>query len=90
MRTFGDPRVCLVTGASSGIGQATAPELLRAGHIVYGGARRLPQMATIREAGGHPLPMDVTREDDLLGRIAEAMARAAEARPGHENLGAES
>ncbi|MFD1930959.1 MULTISPECIES: oxidoreductase [Nonomuraea] len=58
-------KICLVTGASSGIGQATALELLRAGHIVYGAARRVHKMAAISEAGGHPLPMDVTKEEDL-------------------------
>ncbi|MFI7641547.1 oxidoreductase [Nonomuraea sp. NPDC049400] len=58
-------KVCLVTGASSGIGHATALELLRAGHTVYGAARRLHMMGAIREAGGHPLRMDVTKEEDL-------------------------
>ncbi|WP_327590540.1 oxidoreductase [Nonomuraea sp. NBC_00507] len=58
-------KICLVTGASSGIGHATALELLRGGHIVYGGARRVGKMAAIREAGGHTLPMDVTKEEDL-------------------------
>ncbi|MEV1170071.1 SDR family NAD(P)-dependent oxidoreductase, partial [Nonomuraea sp. NPDC049784] len=58
-------KVCLVTGASSGIGHATALELLRAGHIVYGVARRVHMMEAIREAGGHALPMDVTKEEDL-------------------------
>lgn len=58
-------KICLVTGASSGIGQATALELLRGGHIVYGAARRVHRMAAIREAGGHPLQADVTKEEDL-------------------------
>ncbi|GAA3250452.1 oxidoreductase [Nonomuraea helvata] len=57
-------KICLVTGASSGIGHATALELLRAGHIVYGAARRAYRMGAIREAGGHSLPMDVTKEED--------------------------
>lgn len=30
-------KICLVTGASSGIGHATSMELLRAGRAVYGG-----------------------------------------------------
>ncbi|MGA5760984.1 oxidoreductase [Nonomuraea bangladeshensis] len=58
-------KICLVTGASSGIGHATALELLRAGHIVYGAARRVHLMGALREAGGHALAMDVTEEDDL-------------------------
>jgi NAD(P)-dependent dehydrogenase (short-subunit alcohol dehydrogenase family) len=58
-------KVCLVTGASAGIGRATALELLRAGHTVYGLARRVEKMEEIRAAGGHPIGMDVTQEADL-------------------------
>ncbi|MET7329553.1 oxidoreductase [Nonomuraea sp. NPDC005650] len=58
-------RVCVVTGASSGIGRATALELLRAGHTVYGLARRVERMEVIREAGGHAIGADVTAEADL-------------------------
>lgn len=59
------PKVCLVTGASSGIGHATALELLHAGHTVYGVARRVEKMAALRRVRGHPLAMDVTKEADL-------------------------
>lgn len=58
-------KVCLVTGASSGIGHATALELLRAGHIVYGAARRVSKMDDLRAAGAHALAMDVTDDADL-------------------------
>ena len=58
-------RICLVTGASSGIGHATALELLRAGHVVYGVARRVDKMEDIRAAGGHVLAMDIKNEDDM-------------------------
>ncbi|MCK2222012.1 oxidoreductase (plasmid) [Actinomadura sp. ATCC 31491] len=58
-------KVVLVTGASAGIGKATALELIRAGHTVYGAARRLGRMGDIREAGGHALAMDARRPEDL-------------------------
>ncbi|MCY1078290.1 oxidoreductase [Archangium lansingense] len=58
-------KVCLVTGASSGIGLAAALELVRAGHIVYGAARRVERMDSLRAAGGHPIAMDVSRDADV-------------------------
>ncbi|PZG49793.1 short-chain dehydrogenase/reductase [Spongiactinospora gelatinilytica] len=58
-------KICLVTGASSGIGRATALELRRAGHVVYGAARRVQRMDDLRRAGGHAVAMDVTNEGDL-------------------------
>ncbi|MFI6321067.1 oxidoreductase [Nonomuraea sp. NPDC050556] len=71
-------KVCLVTGASSGIGLATALDLLRAGHVVYGAARRVPLMDPIVEAGGHALPMDATSQEDLaraVSTVVEAEGR---------------
>ncbi|WP_116200189.1 oxidoreductase [Amycolatopsis circi] len=59
------PNVCLITGASAGIGRATALELLKAGHVVYGAARRVSKMEELRDAGGHPLAMDARSEADL-------------------------
>ncbi|NUW46061.1 oxidoreductase [Nonomuraea rhodomycinica] len=67
-------KVVLVTGASAGIGKATALELLRAGHIVYGAARRVPKMADIRDAGGHALALDVRRPEDLERVIGTVVA----------------
>src|SRR5690349_1897510 len=58
-------KVVLVTGASSGIGKATALELLRAGHIVYGAARRVRNMDVIGDTGGHVHPMDARDPADL-------------------------
>jgi NAD(P)-dependent dehydrogenase (short-subunit alcohol dehydrogenase family) len=57
-------RIVLITGASSGIGRATALELLRGGHTVYGGARRIQSLDAVTAAGGHPLAMDVTSDQD--------------------------
>jgi NAD(P)-dependent dehydrogenase (short-subunit alcohol dehydrogenase family) len=48
-----------------GIGRAAALELLRAGHTVYGGARRSESLDPVKEAGGHVLSMDVTSDADL-------------------------
>jgi short-subunit dehydrogenase len=53
----------LVTGASSGIGKATAELLLKEGHTVYCAARRVEKMQQLKEKGGIVIGMDVT--DDL-------------------------
>ncbi|MEX0273063.1 MAG: oxidoreductase [Flavobacteriaceae bacterium] len=53
-------KTIVVTGASSGIGKATALQLINEGHTVYGVARRLEKMQDIVTAGGRSLQMDVT------------------------------
>jgi len=55
----------LITGASSGIGKATAQQLLADGYTVYIAARRLEKMRDLEELGATALQMDITREEDI-------------------------
>jgi NAD(P)-dependent dehydrogenase (short-subunit alcohol dehydrogenase family) len=57
----------LVTGASSGIGRATAVELARRGHEVYAAARREEVLAGLADAERNvrPVGLDVTDGDSV-------------------------
>jgi len=69
-------RVAVVTGASSGIGEAVARSLADAGAAVVLAARRTERLEAlarhIRESGGEalPVPTDVTREEDVRNMVA--------------------
>lgn len=63
------PRVILITGASSGIGKATALKLQAQGNIVYGAARRIEKMTDLAAAGVHVLKVDVTDEATLIAAV---------------------
>jgi uncharacterized protein len=74
-------RVCVVTGASAGIGEATARALVGAGATVILAARREDRLARIaEEIGDHAswIRCDVTRADDLerlRGHVADDLGR---------------
>ncbi len=58
-------KIILITGASSGMGKETAKTLIQQGHTVYTVARRIDQMQDLKSLGGHPIQMDVTKEEDI-------------------------
>lgn len=65
------PPVAVVTGASSGIGAATARALAAAGFHVVLGARRVDRCAEIaREIGGTAVRLDVTDADSVAAFAA--------------------
>src|ERR1700744_3341164 len=68
-------RIPLVTGASSGIGEATALRLNAEGIITYAAARRLERMQHLLEKGIHVLPLDVTDAQSIEGCVAHIEAR---------------
>jgi len=66
-----ESKVIIITGASSGIGYSTAEYLAKQGHKVYGAARRIEKMESLRQCGVTPLKMDVTDEASVKNAVAE-------------------
>jgi NAD(P)-dependent dehydrogenase (short-subunit alcohol dehydrogenase family) len=63
-----------VTGASSGIGEAIAKQLITDGLTVYVAARRVDRMKDLHDLGAIALPMDITKEDEVTAAV-ETIAR---------------
>ncbi|MFB9569803.1 SDR family NAD(P)-dependent oxidoreductase [Saccharopolyspora hordei] len=72
MSTSAAGRVAVVTGASSGIGAATARHLAAAGFTVVVGARRLDRLTALaEEIGATALPLDVTDQESVDSFVAQ-------------------
>ncbi len=65
-------RVALVTGASSGIGKATAEQLAKAGYKVYGTSRKA---AATEHGSFEMLALDVTNDESVETAVAEVIRR---------------
>ncbi|WP_332449758.1 SDR family oxidoreductase, partial [Methanoculleus sp.] len=75
-------KVCIVTGANSGIGYAISEELLKRGAIVYmAGRSREKVAAAVGQLSAYgdrarPLIMDVTKQEDVQKGIEGTAAEA--------------
>src|SRR5829696_4807828 len=81
----GDPamttsRAVLITGCSSGVGEATAQRFLRAGYPVYATARRPEALDALAAAGATTLALDVTSEESMASAVKRVESE-------HESVG---
>jgi NADP-dependent 3-hydroxy acid dehydrogenase YdfG len=64
-------KAVLITGCSSGIGEATARRLAAGGWTVYASARRVEAIAHLKDAGCRTLALDVTDEASMRAAVQE-------------------
>ncbi|MEO6286869.1 MAG: oxidoreductase [Dyadobacter sp.] len=69
-------KTVLITGASAGIGKATAIYLAQNGYNVYGAARRIEKMQDLEGHGIKPISLDVTNEESLIACVEQILKEA--------------
>jgi NAD(P)-dependent dehydrogenase (short-subunit alcohol dehydrogenase family) len=67
-------KVALVTGASSGIGEAIARRLLEDGYTVFAGDRRIERMRALEREGARLVALDLT-DDASIQAVVGAVTR---------------
>lgn len=70
-------KTVLITGASAGIGRATAIYLAEHGYIVYGAARRVEKMADLTGYGIKPIALDVPVDKSVAACVEQILREAA-------------
>lgn len=69
-------KTVLVTGASSGIGKATAIYLAQNGYHVYAAARRMEKMQELKEYGIKPVTLDVSKDESMVACVEKILNEA--------------
>lgn len=69
-------KTVLITGCSSGIGEATAARLVKSGWNVYASARKPETLDVLTAAGCHPLALDVTSEESMSAAVKTVLGEA--------------
>ncbi len=69
-------KTVLVTGASAGIGKATAIYLAQNGYNVYGAARRVERMDALKDFGIKPIALDVTKDESVTSCVNQILNEA--------------
>ncbi|MES2829803.1 MAG: oxidoreductase [Bacteroidota bacterium] len=69
-------KTVLVTGASAGIGKATAIFLATNGYNVYGAARRIDKMEELKTYGIKPIELDVTKDESIVLCVNQILKEA--------------
>lgn len=68
-------KIVLITGATSGIGRATAVRLAEAGYRVFGAGRKPESLRALEQEGVEALPLDITRSASIAEARSEIVIR---------------